>query len=97
MKVLAKMNAFIFTGIDNNVVSYGGLLSYSHGSGSSPLPFPRSAGLRVLLINTRVSRNTRAQVDKVRAMLARQPKLTGRILEAMDQVSKKRWTYYYWK
>ena len=67
-------------------MSYGGLLSYSHSSGASPLPFPRAAGLRVLLINTRVSRNTRAMVEKVRAMLGRQPKLTGRILEAMDQV-----------
>ena len=76
----------IFAGIDNTVCTFGGLLSYSHSAGMTPLDAPRN--LRILLINTRVSRNTKRLVERVRGRANALPKVTERILDAMDQVMR---------
>ena len=64
---------FSCTGIDNTVCTHGGLLSYQHSQGARPLKAP--AQLKILLVHTDVSRNTRALVDKVRAKLCLMPKV----------------------
>lgn len=73
------------SGIDNSVCTFGGLLSYQSSTGKTPLKAPDN--LRILLINTRVSRNTKALVERVRSKVYEFPKVTNCILEAMDKVS----------
>ena len=74
-----------FSGIDNSVCTFGGLLSYSHLQGKQPLDAPKN--LRILLINTNQSRNTKAMVERVKKRKTAFPKDTNRIL----QVGRKRW------
>ena len=53
----------------------------------SSVPVPRN--LRILLINTKVARNTKSLVAKVREERYNLlPKITGYILDAMDRVSR---------
>eukprot|EP00095_Tigriopus_kingsejongensis_P001509 maker-scaffold220_size252247-snap-gene-0.12 protein:Tk01509 transcript:maker-scaffold220_size252247-snap-gene-0.12-mRNA-1 annotation:"mevalonate kinase" len=73
------------SGIDNCVCTYGGLLSYQSSIGKTPLKAPEN--LRILLINTRVSRNTKALVERVRCKAFEYPKVTSCILDAIDTVS----------
>lgn len=65
--------------------TFGGLLSYQSSLGMRPTKAP--SNLRILLINTRVSRNTKAMVERVRARACALPKITARILESMDLIS----------
>ncbi len=65
----------LLTGIDNTVCTYGGLLSYDHSSGAETLNAP--SGLSILLVDTRVSRNTRLLVEGVRQKKKMMPKVTN--------------------
>ena len=86
-----------FEGIDNSICTYGGLLSYKNGHilsiqtisrGKDPLKLSPMAPLRVLLINSKVSRNTKAQVLKVKEnRINLLPKVTEHIMEALDMVA----------
>lgn len=60
-------------------------MTYQSSVGMKPLRAP--SNLKILLINTRVFRNTKAQVEKVKIRATRLPKITYKILEAMDEVS----------
>lgn len=74
------------SGIDNSVSTYGGLCQFSGGL-LTTLPSPRTR-LLVMLVNTRVPRDTKALVAKVRASYEKYPRIIRPILEAMDGVSK---------
>eukprot|EP00096_Caligus_rogercresseyi_P011087 TRINITY_DN4262_c0_g1_i1.p1 TRINITY_DN4262_c0_g1~~TRINITY_DN4262_c0_g1_i1.p1 ORF type:complete len:260 (+),score=70.13 TRINITY_DN4262_c0_g1_i1:274-1053(+) len=72
------------SGIDNSICTYGGLLSFKTGAA---LPFNLQSKLRILLVDTKVSRNTKALVGTVREKIALLPKVTASLLEAMERVS----------
>jgi mevalonate kinase len=57
---------FFVQGLDNSICTYGGMMSYTTGKPLCPLGSSMDCGaLRVLLINSCVSRNTKALVSKV--------------------------------
>ncbi|XP_040566493.1 mevalonate kinase isoform X1 [Lepeophtheirus salmonis] len=72
------------SGIDNSICTYGGHLSFKTGKA---VPFSLKSKLRILLVDTKVSRNTKALVGTVREKVALLPKVTASILEAMERVS----------
>ena len=76
------------SGLDNSICTFGGIMSYITGQPLRPLA-ANSGSLRVLLINSCVSRNTKALVSHVRANRVNlMPKVAASILEAMDRVAK---------
>ena len=76
------------SGLDNSICTFGGIMSYITGQPLRPLA-ANSGSLRVLLINSCVSRNTKALISHVRAnRLNLMPKVAASILEAMDRVAK---------
>ena len=76
------------SGLDNSICTFGGIMSYITGQPLKPLA-SNSGSLRVLLINSCVSRNTKALISHVRAnRINLMPKVAASILEAMDRVAK---------
>jgi len=83
------------SGLDNSICTYGGIMSYTTGQALRPINNNASSNagngscLRVLLINSCVSRNTKALVSQVKENRVNlMPKVTASILEAMDRVAK---------
>jgi len=81
------------SGLDNSICTYGGIMSYTTGQPLKPINNSSSAGnsscLRVLLINSCVSRNTKALIAHVKEnRINLMPKVTASILEAMDRVAR---------
>eukprot|EP00729_Bicosta_minor_P004188 gene4188-5486_t len=74
------------SGIDNSIATCGGALTFIKGE--SPNQLPSMPRLRVLLVNTRVSRSTKEYVAGVRRKLETFPAPMGQILDAMDSISK---------
>lgn len=72
------------SGIDNSVATHGGVVAYTAGTMT---PLQELAGLEILLTNTKVSRNTKAMVARVRERYDCLPVVVKPILEALDQVS----------
>lgn len=71
------------SGIDNSVCTYGGAVNFKDGS-SSPLVIPP---LQVLLVNTKVSRSTKALVAGVRERRERLPSVVDPVLKALDALA----------
>jgi len=74
------------SGIDNSVSTYGGLCQFACGH-IDVLPSPKEK-LEIMLVNTKVPRDTKAMVAKVRAQYNAQPKIVRPIMEAIDGISK---------
>lgn len=74
------------SGIDNSVSTYGGLCEFSRGQ-VTVLPTPKEK-LLIMLVNTRVARDTKAMVARVRSSYEAQPRIVGPVLEAIDGVSR---------
>ncbi|OQR79167.1 mevalonate kinase-like [Tropilaelaps mercedesae] len=77
------------SGIDNSICSHGGALLFQRGqiqeiNSSVPL-------YRVLLVNTGVSRKTRALVGRVRQRVELHPTIMAHIFDAMDVIAKDTW------
>ncbi|XP_045126422.1 mevalonate kinase-like [Portunus trituberculatus] len=73
------------SGIDNSICTYGGAVSFKAGC-CSPLGAPP---LRVLLVNTRVPRSTKALVAAVGARRSRLPEVVEPVLDAMDALAER--------
>jgi len=72
------------SGIDNSICTYGGALSFCSGN-VLPMEVP---GLRILLVNTKVPRKTKALVAGVRQRRDRQPAVVEPLLESLDALAK---------
>lgn len=77
------------SGIDNAVSTYGGLLRFANfarvtGTGSLSV---KNLGLRILLVGTRVPRNTKLLVDHVRKQTKEFPSVVQPVIDAIDSVS----------
>ncbi len=75
------------SGLDNTVSTFGGTVVFSRGTGMTRLP--RSPPLRVLLVDTSVSRSTKALVEKVAARLGQEPEVVGPMLSAVGGISQR--------
>jgi len=75
------------SGIDNSVSSYGGIIKFVNGV-ITPLASSANTALDVLLVNTKVERNTKDLVAGVRARLERHPRVVEPILDSVDAVSR---------
>ena len=82
---------FLSPGLDNSICTYGGLLTFKKGKIDSIRSHPAGMyPLRIILINSKVARNTQSLVEKVKTERANLlPLITDCILDAMDQVAKK--------
>ncbi|KAJ8711255.1 hypothetical protein PYW07_008497 [Mythimna separata] len=73
------------SGIDNATCTFGSLVSFKKGS--KPRHLDIKMDLRVLLVDSRVSRETRALVVKVAALRQRNTAAVDHILDACDHVA----------
>jgi len=75
------------SGIDNSICTYGGLLAFRSGKIQSMREKP-ILPMRIILVNSRVSRNTRFMIGKVRERIRVCPLVTEPIMEALDNIAK---------
>ncbi|XP_045771295.1 mevalonate kinase, partial [Maniola jurtina] len=73
------------SGIDNWTCTFGGLVSFRKGSAARPLQL--AARLRVLLVDTRVSRQTGQLAARVAALRARHPRAADCVIDACGHVA----------
>jgi len=74
------------SGIDNFVSTYGGFVHFKLGQ-ISPIKPPENFNLRILLVNTKVPRQTKDLVGKVREQYYKHPTIIEPILDSIDGVS----------
>ncbi|XP_070331531.1 mevalonate kinase isoform X2 [Odocoileus virginianus] len=72
------------SGVDNAVSTWGGALRYQQGKISS---LKRPPALKILLINTKVPRSTKALVANVRSRLLKFPEIVAPLLTSIDAIS----------
>eukprot|EP00069_Balaena_mysticetus_P013516 bmy_08290T0 len=72
------------SGVDNAVSTWGGALRYQQGKISS---LKRPPALKILLINTKVPRSTKALVAGVRSRLLKFPEIVAPLLTSIDAIS----------
>ncbi|XP_076069373.1 mevalonate kinase-like [Oratosquilla oratoria] len=72
------------SGIDNSICTYGGAISFKAGE-LEPLQVPR---LQILLVNTRVPRDTKAIVAGVKERKERLPNIINPLLDAIGGVAQ---------
>jgi len=75
------------SGIDNSVSTYGGLLHFTSGV-LTTIPCSSNTAFNILLVNTRVERNTKDLVAKVKAKYEKYPNIVGPVLESIHCVSQ---------
>ena len=73
------------SGIDNSACTYGGGVSFKSGN-ITPIDVPP---FEILLVNTKVPRNTKALVMSVRELRDKHPKIIEPILNSMDELAEK--------
>merc|ERR1719187_1005378 len=71
------------SGIDNTTCTYGGAVSFKAGVSTAVAP----SGLRVLLVNTRVPRSTKALVSGVWARREKHTNAVDHVLDAIDAIA----------
>ncbi|XP_063992196.1 mevalonate kinase [Diachasmimorpha longicaudata] len=74
------------SGIDNSVCTYGSIIEFRRGVTLEPIL--GAMQMRVLLVDTRVQRSTKAQVDKVGDLKRKYPRIFDPVIDAIDNVSK---------
>ncbi|KAI6195734.1 hypothetical protein M3Y94_01022600 [Aphelenchoides besseyi] len=74
------------SGLDVVVCARGGLISYQQGQ--QPVPISCKADLRVIIVNTRVERNTLHMIEIVKQKVDKYPEVLARIFDSIDEVAK---------
>ncbi|XP_022255414.1 mevalonate kinase-like, partial [Limulus polyphemus] len=77
------------SGIDNSICTYGGALIFQAGKIKEFLP--EVPPLKILLVNTRIPRNTRDLVASVRQRFDTCPAVIQPVLDAIDAISRQSW------
>jgi len=77
------------SGIDNTVSTYGGFVHFKQGQLKSMLDSSKNTNfsLRILLVNTKVSRKTKDLVEKVRSQHQAYPSIIEPIFDSIDAIS----------
>lgn len=74
------------SGIDNSICTYGSIIEFKKGEKLEPIIAAK--GMRVLLVDTRVQRSTRALVENIARLKLKYPGIITPILESIDSVAK---------
>lgn len=74
------------SGIDNTVCTFGSMVEFKRGQYMKLLEI--KASLRILLVNTNVSRNTKALVAKVALLHKTHMSVTDHIMDAIEECTK---------
>ena len=80
------------SGIDNSICTFGGALLFRNGKIEKQLTnIPQ---FEVILVNTKVARNTKSLVQKAKDQYDKYPLVYDNILAAIDEVSKSAWSLF---
>lgn len=80
------------SGIDNSICTFGGALLFRNGKIEKQLTnIPQ---VEVILVNTKVARNTKSLVQKAKDQYDKYPLVYDNILAAIDEVSKSAWSLF---
>ncbi|XP_066600603.1 mevalonate kinase [Prorops nasuta] len=74
------------SGIDNSVCTFGAIVEFSKSEGLQPIFSAYS--MKILLVDTRVQRNTKQLVEKLYALKQKYPNVINQILDAIDSIAK---------
>ncbi|KMQ99398.1 mevalonate kinase-like protein [Lasius niger] len=74
------------SGIDNSVCTYGGMIEFRRGEPVNVLP--NMPSMKILLVNTEVSRNTKDLVERVTRLREIYPAVIDSIFDSIDAVSR---------
>ena len=74
------------SGIDNSICTYGSIIEFKKGDYLKPLAVTET--LKILLVDTRVSRSTKALVEKLSELKHRYPVIINPILDSIGNVAK---------
>lgn len=74
------------SGIDNSVCTYGSIIEFKKGCYINQVP--NVLNMRVLLVDTRVSRSTKLLVEKLLELKIKYPAIVDLILDSIDNISK---------
>lgn len=74
------------SGVDNSVCTYGSIIEFCKGEKLEPIIGAKC--MRVLLVDTRVQRSTKALVDKIAELQNKYPGIFLPIIDAIDSVAK---------
>ncbi|KAK3927386.1 Mevalonate kinase [Frankliniella fusca] len=73
------------SGLDNTVCTFGSLIAFQRPNTMEKIPL--NQGLRVLLVDTKVSRNTKSLVERVARLRQRHEPVVDTIMKAMNGLS----------
>lgn len=73
------------SGLDNSVCTFGSLIAFRRPNSMEKIPLHK--GVRVLLVDTKVSRNTKTLVERVARLKQRHETIVNTIMKAMDGLS----------
>ena len=80
------------SGIDNSICTFDGALLFRNGKIEKQLTnIPQ---VEVILVNTKVARNTKSLVQKAKDQYDKYPLVYDNILAAIDEVSKSAWSLF---
>lgn len=74
------------SGIDNTICTFGSIIEFRKGE--CLIPISGAKVMRVLVVDTRVSRNTKTLVESFAQLRAKYPKVINPLLESMDGIAK---------
>lgn len=74
------------SGLDNTICTFGSMIEFRKNAPVNVIPFSKK--LRVMLVDTKVQRSTKALVQRVAGNKEQYPDIFQRIFEAMDDVAK---------
>ncbi len=75
------------SGIDNAISTYGGFIRFQQGC-VEPIEFNPAVNLRILLVNSQVSRQTKDMVAKVKVQYDKYPSTVSPLLESIHGISE---------
>lgn len=73
------------SGIDNSVCTYGSIIEFRKGEQTKSVPGTQS--MKILLVDTRVSRSTKSIVEKLAELRQRYPVIVDLIFNSIDNIS----------
>lgn len=74
------------SGIDNSVCTYGSMIEFKKGENIKSISHMPT--MRILLVDTRVSRSTKVLLDKFSELKSKYPAIVDLILQSIDNISK---------
>ncbi|KAK0098866.1 hypothetical protein PV326_000801 [Microctonus aethiopoides] len=75
------------SGVDNSICTYGSIIEFKRGEKLEPISGVKT--MRILLVDTRVQRSTKALVDKLAELKNKYPDIFMPVIDSIDNVSKK--------